>query len=91
MKGGVSPLASTVKSPLLSMAAVFSCAGVEESITETVLVAVASSDAIPNTAALDAFDATGEFGESFVPQPEITKLNITVHIARRVKTFFLII
>jgi hypothetical protein len=73
------------------MAAVFSCAGVEESITETVLVAVASSDAIPNTAALDVFDATGEFDESFVPQPVTSKLIITVHIARRVRMFFLII
>jgi hypothetical protein len=73
------------------MAAVFSCADMEESFTETVPLAVASSDVTPNTAALDALDAAGEFGEPDEPQPVSTKLIITVHTARRVKKFFLII
>jgi hypothetical protein len=89
MKGGVSPLTSTVKSPLLLIAAVFSCAGADESFTETVPVAVVSSDATPNTVDLDALDAIDEFGEPVEPQPVITK-PITVHITRRVRMFFFI-
>jgi hypothetical protein len=75
---------------LLLIAAVFSCAGTEESFTETVPVAVVSSDATPNTVDLDALDAAGEFGEPDEPQPVITKLIITAHTARRVNVFFLI-
>jgi hypothetical protein len=62
----------------------------EESFTETVPLAVASSDVTPNTVDLEALDAAGEFAESFVPQPVSTKLIIIAHTARRVKMFFLI-
>jgi hypothetical protein len=48
-KGGLSPLTSTVKDPLLLIAAVFSCAGTEESFAETVPGVVAPRDAIPYT------------------------------------------
>jgi len=85
-KGGLSPLTSNVKAPLLLLAAVFSRAGMEESLTETVLVPAVSSDAMPVTVA-------AAVGESFepTPQPAITKLNITAHATRRVRMFFLII
>jgi hypothetical protein len=58
----------------------------EESLTETVLVPAVSSDAMPDT-------VVAAVGESFepAPQPVITKAIITVHAARRVRTFFLII
>jgi hypothetical protein len=73
------------------MAAVFSCAGTEASFTETVPLAVVSSDATPNTVDLDVLDAAGEFDESFELQPVITKLSVAAHTMRRVRTFFLII
>jgi hypothetical protein len=73
------------------MAAVFSCAGTEESVTETVPPAAVSSDATPDSVDLDALDAVGESGEPGELQPVITKLIITAHAARRVKMFFFII
>jgi hypothetical protein len=47
-----------VKAPLLLLAAVFSRAGMEESLTETVLVPAVSSDAMPDTVVA----AVGEAG-----------------------------
>jgi hypothetical protein len=76
------------------MAAVFSCAGTEESFTETVPLSVVSSDATPDTVDLDALDvveAAGEFGESTLPQPVTTMVIRTVQTVRRARMFFLII
>jgi hypothetical protein len=89
-KGDLSPLTSTVYVPLLLMAAVFSCAGTEESFTETVPLAVMSSDATPNTVDLDALEAAGVLCEPVEPQPPSTKLTIAAHTTRRAKMFFLI-
>jgi hypothetical protein len=72
------------------MVTVFSCIETEVSCTETVPLAVESSDVTPNTVDLDAVDALGEFDEPDEPQPAITILVIAAHIMRRVRMYFLI-
>src|SRR5574341_855065 len=88
-KGDLSPLTSTVYSPVLLLATVFSWAGSEESLTETVAVPAVSNDATPKTVDLEALDAVGESSE-LTPQPLSARLKATAHDTRIFATLFLI-